>query len=149
MTLGSFAHSRSWEATWNPFEASRYPSDFDTWLVSCIEATVELGRKRLNDGAGLANRKHSEVPKIFVEDESISLSEANLHVHQILTSPNFPDLEESPVVAPGKRRVSTCSPFTWSVKMIETWPIGRERPTYVVQPVSVETMGVFVGLSQG
>lgn len=66
--------------------------------MSCIEANVEPGLKRQNDTAVLADRKVSEVPVIFIEGESISLSEAKSKVCQFLVNQYPADLDESPVV---------------------------------------------------
>lgn len=43
--------------------------------MRCFEAIFELGRKRQKDSALLAGHKDSEVPVIFLEGESMSLSE--------------------------------------------------------------------------
>lgn len=55
-------------------------------LMSCFEATVKPGRKRLNDCVELADRRLLKVPEIFKEGWSRSLLEPKLQVRQFLAA---------------------------------------------------------------
>lgn len=63
-------------------------------LVSSLQSTVEPDPKRLNDGTMLTDCKPREVHIIFVEGESLFLSEAKLQVCEILPTPYYANLEE-------------------------------------------------------
>lgn len=68
--------------------------------MSCVEASVEPGRKHQNNEAGLADCRVPEVPVVMLEGESMSLSEEKSKVRQFLAIQYPADLEESPVAAP-------------------------------------------------
>lgn len=68
---------------------------FDAELLSWVEATIELGHKRISDGAVLKDRKIPEVPIVFVDGESTSPSEARLSLRQFLGARYSADFEES------------------------------------------------------
>lgn len=68
--------------------------------MSCVEAFVEPGRKRVCGGVLLAGRKVPEVPGTLVEGESMSLLEAKSQVCQFLATRYLADLEEFPAAAP-------------------------------------------------
>lgn len=55
-------------------------------LVINVKSAVEPGRKRLNNGAVLSDRKLLEVPVIFVEGKLILLSEVKQQVLQFLAT---------------------------------------------------------------
>lgn len=72
-----------------------YAYDFDIVLVSIVEPTVGPRWNHLNDGAVLTDRKLLEGPVIFVEGETILLSEARPQVLQFFAAWYPADLEES------------------------------------------------------
>lgn len=64
------------------------------------EPTVGPGWGRLNDGTVLRHRRLPEVLVIFVQCESMSLSEAKSPMNQFLETWYFADFEEFPAGAP-------------------------------------------------
>lgn len=91
--------------------------------MSCTDASVNQGPKGQIDGAGLADRKVSEVPVIFLEGKLISRLEARSQVRQFIATQNLAGLEQSLAAALRKRRVSTCSLAIWMVKHVVIRPI--------------------------
>lgn len=75
---------------------------FHAQLVSCVEVTVQPGRRRLNDCLLLVDEKLLEVPVNFLEGDSIYLSEAKLQVRKPLSFRYPADFEESEAKAPEK-----------------------------------------------
>lgn len=63
--------------------------------MSCVEAVLEPGRKRLNESAVLTDRQPPEVLAIFVKDDSMSLSEVKSQVRHFLATMCSVHLEES------------------------------------------------------
>lgn len=83
-------------------QSSWYGYDFHAGLLKCVEATVEPCRGPLYDGALLVDHKLLKVPVIFVNGESMFLSEANFQVLQFLASLYLAHLEDSLAAAPVK-----------------------------------------------
>lgn len=52
--------------------------------MSCVEAPVERGRKRLDDGEVMADQSLSKVPVIFLDGESMPWLEAKWQVRQFV-----------------------------------------------------------------
>lgn len=75
---------------------------FGAALVSCIEATLKQGLKRLNGGTVPTDPKLPEVPLLFLKGEAMSLLETKLLVCQLLAAQYPAELEESLAVAPEK-----------------------------------------------
>lgn len=69
MYLGFLAYCCSDEVDWIRCISSWQPYDSEVGSVSCVEATVKLGWKLLNDCVVLADRKLPEEPATFVEGE--------------------------------------------------------------------------------
>lgn len=105
MNLAFPAHCHSPEFDWRHGKSSWYPYDFVAGLVRCVQATDEPGRRGRNHGAVLADHKLREVPVIFVEGESISLSEVKLGVHQFLAA-QYPAILEEPLARASKEVAS-------------------------------------------
>lgn len=98
--LGFLAHSRSEQGIWSRCESLWYLYDFNAGLVSCVEAIVEPGPKRVDDNAVLEDCMFLEVHIISVEGDSMSLAEAKSPVRQFWATQHPPNLEESPAAAP-------------------------------------------------
>lgn len=111
-----------WMVDWSLWEWLWYSYDFDAWLQSCVEATIELGRKRVIDGAVLVYRKLLEVVVIFEQCELMSLWGAKSQVRQMLVARYPANPEESLAVALKEYPVLTCSLGTSNVNVIGTWP---------------------------
>lgn len=106
MSLDFFAHSRSPEADWNRCDLSWYSYNFDTGVVSCIEASAEPGWKFQNDCDVLADGKVPEVLVIFLEDEKTSQSEAKWHRRPIFST-QYPAYLGESLVAASEEMAST------------------------------------------
>lgn len=70
--------------------------------MSNFDRTVGPGRKHLNDVAGLTDLWLPEIPIIFVEGESMSMSQVKVQVHQFLVTRYPTHLAKSPASAPGE-----------------------------------------------
>lgn len=123
MNLGFLAHSCSIEVDWNHSASSWNHLDFDTGLVRCTETSVELVRKRQNNGAVLADSKLKKVPAIFVEGDSTFLLAKKSKVRQLSAAEILPILMNLWEHLLRNWWVLTCSLVTWMVKLIGTWLI--------------------------
>lgn len=72
--------------------------------MHCVEETVDPGRERQNDGTEMVDREVPEVPGIFLEADSMSLSEESSQVRSILATRHPADLQESLAAAREKVR---------------------------------------------
>lgn len=68
--------------------------------MSCVEASVNAGRKCQIEGEVLDDRKLPEVPVVFVEGASKSLSQVKPQVRQILMARYPAGFEESSAATP-------------------------------------------------
>lgn len=68
------------------FQVVMVLNDFDARFVSCLEAIVEPGLTRPNDGTMLTSRMLPKVPIIFFKCVSISLLEVKGQVRQFLAA---------------------------------------------------------------
>lgn len=91
--------------------------------MNFVEATVKPGRKSLNDGAVVEDRKLPEVPVIVVDGDPVSPSEEKPQVRQVLAS-RYPAYPEGSLLALlNKSRASTYSPVIRRKKLIRTWQL--------------------------
>lgn len=67
MSRANLAFSRAREVHLCHYESSYYSHNFNTALVLCLAASVELGRKLQGDDAASAKRNPSSIPVVFVE----------------------------------------------------------------------------------
>lgn len=91
--------------------------------MSCIETSVDPGRKLQNDGSILADRKFSEAPVFFVEGESMSLSETKWKFRQFLAALYSTDIEKS--LAAGPEEGANVDVFACDQHGEADWKFGR------------------------
>lgn len=109
-----------------------------------VEATFEPGENLLNVCTVLARRKLQEVPVVFVEPESLSLSEAELQLCQFLLARYASDHEESPAEAFEElASIDVLAAEAEGEADLDVFDVTGV-PTSVVQPVSMASICLFL-----